>query len=344
MANMTNAYTDEEISNLVKWKASGVTWPEIAKRLGRSQGSAQQWWFKYGAGKPLPKNIVKESPYPRYDNPLKMVGDALVIPDIEIPFHHADFVNHVLELAQVWGIKRCILAGDVLHFDSISSWEPNWMDERQKKGMGEEAELALLELANKLPVKYGSQLNELIEKLDGAQDGDPNISEELGIARRTLRVFSDLFDEVHFVLGNHEGRFLKALESPMFPGELLHLLDLNEKWKISPFYYSLLESQNGIFRVTHPKSAAKMTASKQASKNQQHVLCAHSHRWMQEKDVSGSFWAISMGCCVDEARLAYVGQRDNNADKHLLGAVIVRDGYPWLLGEDSQWKWLAKCK
>ena len=33
--------------------------------------------------------IIRESPYPRYDEPLVMEGDAIVFPDIEMPFHHA---------------------------------------------------------------------------------------------------------------------------------------------------------------------------------------------------------------------------------------------------------------
>lgn len=342
MANMTQAYSDEDIANLFKWRFAGVTYAEIGNRLGRTEGSVRQQIFHRRIGTEVPKNIIKESPYPRYDNPLKMVAEkVLVISDLEIPFHHSPFVNEVLELAQVWGVKHLILNGDTLHFDSVSSWEPNWM-ESAKQGMGEEAEVELINLANKLPLKYGSQLRELLDKLDGSQSGDPNISEELSVARRTLRVFNDLFDEVIFNLGNHEGRFLRAMQSPMFPTELRSLLELGERWKFAPYYFCIAESGTESYRISHPKSASRITPTKLAAKFQMNVVAGHSHRWSMERDVSGKFWAISSGCGVDEARLPYCAQRDTNTEAHRLGAVFLINGCPFLVGEDTSWKLLKQ--
>jgi len=44
-----------------------------------------------------------------------------------------------------------------------------------------------------------------------------------------------------------------------------------------------------------------------------------------------------MGHVVDEERLAYCAQRDARRNSHKLGAVIVRDGYIWLLNEHVDW-------
>lgn len=87
--------------------------------------------------------------------------------------------------------------------------------------------------------------------------------------------------------------------------------------------------------IEHPNSAAKNAATKLAAIYQCHILMAHSHRWSIERDPSGHFWAIQMGCVVDERRLPYASQRHNTKEAHRLGAVIVREGYPFLLGEDT---------
>ena len=69
---------------------------------------------------------------------------------------------------------------------------------------------------------------------------------------------------------------------------------------------------------------------------------AHNHQICLQKDRSGVYWAIETGTCVDEMRLPYVAQRQTKADMHLLGATIIRDGFPWLLTEDSPWELLGK--
>src|SRR5512140_1237820 len=58
--------------------------------------------------------IIRESPYPRFDEPLHLEGDAIIFPDMEMPFHHAEFINKCLELARLWNIRQCICAGDLL--------------------------------------------------------------------------------------------------------------------------------------------------------------------------------------------------------------------------------------
>jgi len=49
-----------------------------------------------------------------------------------------------------------------------------------------------------------------------------------------------------------------------------------------------------------------------------------------------------MGHCVDERRLPYASQRSNTSPAHVLGAVIIRGGFPHLLMERTPWKQYAK--
>lgn len=337
-------WSPEEDQQLVNLRASGIGFGEIGIKMNRTPGACKTRYYQNLYGK-LHATLFKESPYPRYTDCLKMEGDALILPDIELPFHHAEFVNRCLELAQAWDIKQCIVAGDVLHFDSISSWEANWVNQNGH-GIAEKDEMLLVEFFRTLPSKHQDTAFGLLDKIGGkVEDGDPNISQELLVARSNLRVLSERFERIDYILGNHEGRLLRALSSPMFPTELLTLLKLDEpRWRISPHYFSILVSGGKEFQIEHPKSAAKATARKLASVHQRNVIMAHSHLLSFEWDVSMKYHAISAGHMVDEQRLPYSAQRHGSRDAHALGAVIVKDGHPILLHEDCPWEMYRKMK
>lgn len=285
---------------------------------------------------------VKESPYPKYDNPLVMEGNALVIPDPEFPFHHAEFINRILDLAQAWKINQCIIGGDILHFDSLSAWQPNWENQNGKGGLDEKQELAFIEFAKGLGKKQQERAFELLDKIgEKIEDGDPNVSEELVVSRKAVKALAECFDNVDLIIGNHEGRILRQLHSPLFPNEITRLIDM-QKWRIAPFYYQYLISNNEKFIIEHPKSATMVTAEKLASKFQCHTIVCHSHMLQFTWDISGRFYCITTGCCADEQRFAYAAQRHTNTKAHHLGATIVRDGYPHLLYTGIDWKRMEK--
>lgn len=276
---------------------------------------------------------IPESRYPRYDKPLVMEGDALVLPDVEAPFHDADFVQKCVDLAAAWGINQLILAGDFVHFDSLSAWGANWITDEPgtlPDSVGDD----LLRFIETLPVEYQQNGLAVLGRIGEASGGTPNLGRELADTRALVGELSKVFKSVVFVLGNHEGRLLRALDSSMFPSDLLELFRAGH-WRVSPYYYSLVISAGEAFRITHPKTAAKYAAEKLAAKYHQHIIMAHSHAWRFNIDPSGKFWAIQAGHCVDETRLPYASQRDTPRDAHALGAVIIRNGYPWLLGEKT---------
>jgi len=285
--------------------------------------------------------IVGDSPYPAYTEPLIMEGDCLIIPDLELPFHHAEFVNNILSLAVEWNIKQCIFAGDILHFASLSGWEANWTKPKTG-GITSSAERELMNYAMTLSKKAQGGLMDLIAEI-GEKEEDDGVSTELNVARKELRNIEQLFDKCDFVLGNHEGRLLRALGAAMNPEELLRLVDIkNPKWRIAPFYFSYLDTSRGRYIIEHPKGAAESTAQGLAAKFQSHIIMCHSHALDFSWDISGKYFAIQTGCCVDENRLPYAAQRHTTKRQHKLGATIVKDGYPFLLHVDSPWDLLKR--
>lgn len=342
MPNNGHFWTDKELSALKeawKKKPDWITKEQFCETYGKSAGlSAPTINSKIRqmllSGK-LEKQYVKQSPYPVYDSPLIMTGDALVLPDMEMPFHNADFINRCLELAEAWGIKQCILAGDTLHFDSLTGWDPSWANENNG-GMTADAEARLMDFAKTLSPKKQGELFGVIGEIGERKEND-GLSTELHVARRELKALDSVFDRVDMILGNHCGRLLRALEVTLSPKELLRLLETGKKWRIAEYYFMHLETVTGTFTIEHPKNASKFSASRLCSKYKTHVLMAHSHQLNFTFDTSGTYYAVEMGCCVDENRLPYCAQRHNVSPMHSLGAVIVKDGYPHLLHPEIPW-------
>ena len=163
------------------------------------------------------------------------------------------------------------------------------------------------------------------------------------VARKVFKSFGQ-FQNVYVALGNHDDRYLRALDQAMAPSELLFQLDKHNdpRWKIAPYYYTILHTSQGDYRITHPRGAGAKTAIDLAIQFHQHVIMGHSHRWSVNRDPSASYWAIQTGHCVDEKRLAYVMQRDAKREAHMNGATIIRDGYPFVLHMDSPWDLLKR--
>lgn len=293
-------WTKEQDSTLIEMNKAGKSWSEIANHLQLGRDAVRNRWRYYLKDgthevKPPVKKII-ESNHPIYTAPLEVYGNCLILPDVEIPFHHADFLARVIDLAEAWGIDTCVLAGDFLHFDSLSGFDPNWTG-------GDD---------------------------DG---GGPSLSQELSVARVVAKQISDSFKHVYYILGNHEGRFLRKIGTPTAPEELLRLLETNNKWKIAPYYYCKVFSGDEIFLIEHPKCSNQAGASKLANKFSCHVVQGHSHLWDISLDASGQYWAIHTGCIVDERRLPYAAQRHYPGPAHALGATIIHEGFPYVLHE-----------
>jgi len=336
---MNTKYSAEQKADILRLLRLGVPNKEVEQRTGVPYSSIAQIKFLNKNSQPL----MPASNYPIYDKPLEMEGDALILPDLEIPFHHAEFINQVLDLAQVWGLEQCILAGDAVHFDCFSGWEPSWTNPLQG-GISATAEEKLMSMAMDLPAKYQDRVMEAIVDVGGIDEA-PGITSEMKAIRKTIKVLAGVFKKIQYILGNHEGRMLRTINGPMIPEEIFNWLELDQScWEIAPYYFSILHTPAGDYRISHPKSAAKYAHFKMADKFDCHFAMCHSHNWNKGKSTNGKFWSIQMGCCVDEKRLPYAAQRDNTREAHALGALIIRNGYPYLLSEQTDWEAMKRMK
>jgi L-fucose mutarotase/ribose pyranase (RbsD/FucU family) len=323
---------------LIRLYDSGMSYTDIAARsgLGYDQVKGRIAYAKRNENVPH----LSPSTYPVYNEPLQMEGDALVLPDTEFPYHNADFVNRCLDLAHNWGIRQCIIAGDALHFDSLSQWEAEWIEAKKANSLTEDAERKMRESIQALPPELQAGPLAALDEICGEQ-AEPT---ELAAAKKCMLVLAQAFQRVDYVIGNHDNRLVRALKSPLMPQSLLDLIGLKDPaWRIAPYFMSYLISGGETYRIEHPRSAAPNTAVRLADKFDCSIIAGHSHLLSMQFSTSGRHYAVMAGACVDETRLAYAAQRSTNSAAHLLGAVLVRDGYPHLLHAKSPWAALKRA-
>ena len=288
---------------------------------------------------------VKESTFSQYVEPPYVLADRVaILPDPQFPYHEANFLNNVLGLCEAWKVNHCILAGDVLENACLTGFDPAWVDGSNfdNESVSDTLAEVLTEFMSDLSEPQKAKLKNIMDTHKGGKSAS-GAGQEWHEARKALKQVVSYFNKLTWIMGNHEGRILKQLSSPMAPEDLKRLfLGDDPKIKIAPYYYCLVTSAGINWRIIHPKSSGKGDAKIYAAKYLTNIVMAHSHQVMMQKDRSGKFWCVEIGAIVDETRLAYAAQRDNKSDQHLLGALIIRDGFPWLLTEDSPFKSLAK--
>jgi hypothetical protein len=314
----------------------------LGEELGRSPDSVVGKLARlYTTGELTRLMPVPLSTYPIYNEPLEMEGDAVCIGDVETPYHHAEFLSRLFDLADAWKITNLIIVGDFLHLDCLSNFSKNWTGKR-KGGITEAAAAKLEAEVIHMPRKQRQIVLDAIDRI-GVIESEDGLSAELDEARKLTKRINEQFGLVHYALGNHEGRALKRLDVRVQAAEIGKWLDA-QTWCFAPYYYSHLISGGQKYLLEHPVNFSKGSSRALCAKYHANVIQFHGHHYFKAMDISGQYLALEPGCCVDETRLAYAAQRHRTGDMHVVGAAIVRGGVAWDVGLEAQrtdWQRLA---
>lgn len=285
--------------------------------------------------------MIPESNYAVWNHHPRIEGDAFVLLDAHIPFQHADFLNRCLMLCKAWGITSAILGGDALDLHAFNKFPENFEDE-EKRVIDSRLQKELIELSEKLPAKYRSELQ---DKLAAAEIESGNVSEEIRESRVVLQAFANHFERVVWIMGNHEQRITRILEKTLDAVHLARLFGADDpKWEVSGYYWCELMSGGVKWQIEHPINTGKGSSRRLVPKYGCNIIMGHNHHLSLMSDPSGQYLAIEPGMGADESKMGYVQQRHNAMDVHVLGAIIIRDGKPTLLNRFTDWDMLLKVK
>lgn len=330
-------WTTEELQDLLTaWKnrRADITAQDFA--IDYSSICGRTFNSVYAKLKTMPEFKIPSSTRVDWDNPPTVEGDAFLIGDTQIPFHHAEFINRCLEVCARWKIENIILGGDVLDMNALSTFPPNFEND-QRRVIDHDSAAELVKLAETLPFEHREKLLDIV----GSSEPENNIGSEIKESRIVLKAFEENFQKLLWVMGNHEQRVLRTLQKilPVDTLETIFGTD-NPKWTTSPYYWAVLKSGGEEWQIEHPMNTTKHSSKRFAPKFSRHIVMFHNHQFSITTDPSGKFYAIEPGGGMNESKMQYVMQRHNAADAHMVGALIVRDGKPTVLNKFTDWKML----
>lgn len=177
----------------------------------------------------------------------------------------------------------------------------------------------------------------------------PTLRQEIDAARYALALWSQTFEEKILIFGNHDYRWMKAMDGVFDADtfvELIQTLISNDDTRISTYSYLDIETMTGTWRVTHMPEYSRVPLSKARflghTLKDRHLALAHQHHASLGLDESGAHMLVDIPALVDAEKLAYAGLDDTTKPVMKRGFMMICNGYPYLFADGlTDWEfWL----
>ncbi len=232
----------------------------------------------------ISSQLIPLSKRPKFNKPPQVTGAQLILPDVEIPFHNAEFINNCIEFARIARIKSCVWAGDFVRLETLSSFVGGDKDLNNEVAEVETLVPFFLKPFDHILWIWGNHDERATRKWDRDLD-----------ANRVARLFVDP------AIGNEFAR----------------------KVVVSNFYYCYVGDE-WIIEHPHATSKVPATAARQlAERENKNVAMAHNHLVGEQQTADAQHIAIDTGACTDFNRTAYYMMRHNTRPKMGNGALVL---------------------
>jgi hypothetical protein len=249
--------------------------------------------------------LLAESSAPKFTDAPRIDKSVLALGDVELPLHHAEFINNCMRVAHAWGIRCLALVGDFIHWGALSSFPDSPNDAS--------AEIEQIE----------TYLRPFVEPWDEVWWTKGNHDARVGLAMdRLLKL-------------EHAARLI-------VPNDLAD--EFRRKVKCSDYYYAYV-GDDWLIEHPKATNAVPANAARGLAETYEHnVAMAHNHLVGVQQTADGKRWGVEIGCCADPERLAYAQMRHRKRPRMRNGALILRRVgnvfYPTLLTPEwTDWEW-----
>lgn len=233
--------------------------------------------------------------------PLHLEGDFMVIGDIHVPFTDYEWAVKVSTVAKkhLKKPRRLIIAGDFFNMDAFSTY---------------------------------AHLTNI-----------PTWAQERDAAKGLMHEWLDTFQDITMLMGNHDRRLQKFTGGAFDDTDIIGMIISNPAVvKSSNFGWCMVTSGGQVYRVTHPKNYSVNqlnVAETLAVKYGQNIISFHEHHLSIGWDRFKRFLVVNGGSLVDDTKLAYVRLDDSKSAGTAKGFVMLRNGTPYLFGEEPFTDW-----
>lgn len=225
----------------------------------------------------------------KFNKPEIIREPCLCIFDSQIPFHDADFLNRLLELAVDWGIRQGISGGDFFNMTAFSRFFENPSDKVWSKERNEAYQTccAMHDAIRKWLMVKGNHDDFLLKKLEEQMDHEDILS---------------LVDRRSGALSG---------------------------FKATDYYYCEVRFGGSVWRISHPRNVSVIHGripQRLCERYHCNVASGHGHLAGMSPDYSGKYLACDVGVTCDPMRLDYVSLRDSTRPAQCQGALILQQG------------------
>jgi hypothetical protein len=238
---------------------------------------------------------MKPSPSKQYVDFEKLDGDDfIIISDIEIPDHNPLYLLLALYTAMAHGIKKLVIAGDLIATDQkgLVAWVATWVEQ-----------------------------------------GELNYEDAIALVVSILREFEKWFDIIIVIEGNHDDRVARATQGQVHFGMLLNgttkvvysrysYLHLNTSrglvWIVHPSNFS-----------GDPITLGQKLYSNHSPKG--HWIVAHCHRRQDGWSPDGEYEIHALGTGRDPERTKYKATKINTHKAWDTSFLMIKGGYHYPL-------------
>lgn len=161
----------------------------------------------------------------------------------------------------------------------------------------------------------------------------PRARQEIDAVAYLIEEWLRWFDEIYFLPGNHETRFLKANAGNLEMRNLLSLLTSDRRVMTSNFDYLSLDTEQGRWFICHGSSYSVnqlVVADALAQKYQANIIVAHQHHAAIGWDRFKRYVIVDNGGLFRQSTMSYVTMRATKMPNMQTGFVALDGGHPSL--------------
>lgn len=172
----------------------------------------------------------------------------------------------------------------------------------------------------------------------------PTWGMERDAAKNLLTIYSQTFEEIWMLCGNHERRILEKLNGELDINDVLAASLPRGKVKATVLDRCTVNTSQGKYTVVHGASYGKKSlnnADEYAQKYQSHIISHHEHHAALGRDRYDRYHIVNNGGLFDSSKMSYVQEKTSTMAGMSQGFTMVKNGYPYLFGKFTDWdRWL----
>jgi len=160
----------------------------------------------------------------------------------------------------------------------------------------------------------------------------PTFSTDLEMGRKLLAYWSEWFDEMWFLPGNHDDWFLENEDGDINIQDIYHLLrgdSLRGMFIDTPYARVTLNSSGEVWTIPHQAEnnvTSLVTGEKLVNKYRTNVIVPHQHNHAWGYDRYGHNVIVDIGGLHDENKMAYMTLKTSTRPKFDKSFAVIIDG------------------